>query len=169
MSSAITDGAEAASDSASSEMALVHTSDNGELSTVDDDQIMPTRARGDSMSRASPSASSPIRNSRRRSEQPASRHRVKLSSDASKSSVSSAEDSSNTDNSQVHTPYGFFQSFDSATKGDTSFLNSSLQSINRLKEEKEFVIEDGVLKGGSLTAIVVWLVENGGTSSDLTS
>lgn len=49
-------------------------------------------------------------------------------------------------------------------KAEPSVLDSTLQSINRIKEEKEILFEDGALKGGSVTAIVLRLVEDAGTA-----
>lgn len=48
-------------------------------------------------------------------------------------------------------------------KAEPSVLDSTLQSINRIKEEKEILFEDGALKGGSVTAIVLRLAEEAGT------
>lgn len=47
-------------------------------------------------------------------------------------------------------------------KAEPSVLDSTLQSINRIKEEKEILFEDGALKGGSVTAIVLRLAEEAG-------
>lgn len=49
-------------------------------------------------------------------------------------------------------------------KPDPSILDTTLQSINRIKEEKEIHFEDGALKGGSVTAIVLRLIEDAGTT-----
>jgi hypothetical protein len=119
------------------------------------------RTRGSSLSKPASISARSLKQSRRRSDQLDSRQRSNPNIDTSKSLLSAIEDMPETNEPQAHTPYGFVTTIE-ASRGDASFLSSTLQSINRLKEEKEFVVDEGVLKGGSLTAIVLYLIEEAG-------
>lgn len=107
---------------------------------------------------------SPNQNSRRRSVNSDSRPRFRVQIDSNSSLLSDTPQDSPNYSSQEAPSLDLISEASENVKVDTSFVNDTLQSINRLKEEKEFLLEDGSLKGGSLTAIVLRLIEDCGTS-----
>jgi hypothetical protein len=122
----------------------------------------PARVRGNSFSKAhlQQGGTSPHHN-RRKSIHNESRSRFRVQMDSSSHTPSDSPQDSPVEAHQDPISLALHPPVTENSKIDTSFLNDTLQSINRLKEEKEFVLEDGVLKGGSLTAIVLRLIEDG--------
>ena len=103
----------------------------------------------------------------RHKSQPSLDGRKKSLKNNTKSSNSSSEEEKSLESSKPK-QFDFMQTvnINVLNSTDSAVLQSTLLSINRIKDEKEFIIEDGYLKGGTLTAIIIWLVENGGSFYD---
>ena len=162
--------ARSSSSTSSAELPPLSLATNSDTPISDGEERLSSGSRERTNSLSRPEVSSyerATKQSRRRSEQVEPRLRGSPNSETTRSSLPDLIATINEEPSPRRIPYGFVDIDTDVSSVDHSFLTSTLQSINRLKEEKEVVFEDGVLKGGSITAIVLRLIEDAGTLSNL--
>lgn len=156
------------SSASSTELPPLSLATHSDTPASDGDERIPSGSRERTNSLSKPEISSFQRGSkqnRRKSERIESRMRTSTTTESTKPTSSDITDTTSEEASPRRIPYGIVGTPTETTSVDYSILTSTLQSINRIKEEKEVAFEDGVLKGGSITAIVLRLIEDAGTCS----